>query len=85
MRTRRYSKPPGASTDIAPEWLVTEASAYAQSEFKRTERVKKLQWWSQGGKGGGKGKGKEKGKWKGKNKGGNGGAGDAAGAATPQY
>ena len=31
---------PGSSTDVAPQWLVSESSTYSKSEFQRMERVK---------------------------------------------
>ena len=71
------SKPPGATGDIAPEWLVSEAGTYAQSEFKRQNRVQQIHRWQQGGQqGAGKGKGKGKGKKKSE--------GAPAGATQPQ-
>ena len=33
-------KPAGGQFDLAPEWLVSQASIYAQSEYKRKERAK---------------------------------------------
>ena len=33
---------PGQSTDIAPEWLISEATTYSKSEYQRSERVRAL-------------------------------------------
>ena len=72
-------KAPGAASDVAPTWLVSEVTAHSKAEFQRAERVRKG-----GGKGDPKGKpdtGKRKDP-KGKGKGGKGGGG-AAGGADP--
>ena len=52
-------KPAGSAVDIAPHWLVNEASTYSQSEFRRRERARQ-QAGPKGG--GGKGKGDKDGK-----------------------
>ena len=52
-------KPSSFASDIAPSWLVTEASTYSQSEYKRKERARAQ--WTESTKGKGK-KGKDKGK-----------------------
>ena len=53
-------QPPGSGTDIAPHWLVTEASAYSQAEYKRRERARAQK--GPGAKGADKGAGKGKGR-----------------------
>ena len=57
---------PGALTDIAPSWLVSEALQYAKSESQRKERGRKGGGGGDGGKGGAAGKSKDKGKAKAK-------------------
>ena len=52
-------KPSSFASDIAPSWLVTEASTYSQSEHKCKERARAQ--WTESTKGKGK-KGKDKGK-----------------------
>ena len=47
------------ASNVVPSWLVTEASTYSQSEYKRKERVRAQ--WTESTKGEGK-KGKDKGK-----------------------
>ena len=44
-------RPPGVAADVAPNWLVDEASPHSKYEFQRTQRG------SKGGGGGGKGDG----------------------------
>ena len=44
-------KAPGAASDIAPTWLVSEVTAHSKAEFQRAERVRR-----------GAGKGSPKGK-----------------------
>lgn len=61
-------KPSSMAVDIGPQWLVSEASTYSQSEHKRKERAKAQK--GKGKDGGSKGDGKGKGK---KNKEGQGG------------
>ena len=34
-------QPPGAGLDLAPTWLVTDATAHSKAEYQRTERVGK--------------------------------------------
>ena len=50
-------KPPGLMTDVAPTWLVTEASAHSKQEYQQQERGRKgggkQQQYSGGGGGGG--------------------------------
>ncbi|CAE7231202.1 unnamed protein product [Symbiodinium necroappetens] len=53
-------QPPGSGTDIAPHWLVTEASAYSQAEYKRREMARAQK--GPGPKGADKGAGKSKGR-----------------------
>ena len=74
-------KPPGASTDIAPSWLVQEVTLHSKFEHQRNERVAaatKIKTTvpprapPNDGDGGGKGK------WKGKDKGRGRGQGAAA-------
>ena len=51
-------QPPGAGLDLAPSWLVTDATAHSKAEFQRSERVAKTRSSSDSagsGKGGGKG------------------------------
>ncbi|CAE7878679.1 unnamed protein product, partial [Symbiodinium necroappetens] len=45
-------KPSSFASDIAPSWLVTEASTYSQSEYKRKERARAQ--WTESTKGKGK-------------------------------
>ena len=68
--------PPSAETDIAPTWMITQASAHSKAEYQIRDRVNKLSTLSKDkGKGGGghsndqsnheytsKGKGRGKGK-----------------------
>ena len=61
-------RPPGSATDLAPTWLVSEATAHSKSEFQRDERVASAG--KREGRGGGRGGGFG---------GGAGGGGDAAG------
>ncbi len=42
-------KPPGANMDLAPNWLVDEATVYSKAEHQRNQRVS-------GAKGGGRGR-----------------------------
>ena len=73
-------KPPGANTDIAPEWLVTEASGHSHWEYKRTERVKAMsRMGQQKGDQWGKGRGKGKKKGHGEGSGGGGASGHPQG------
>ena len=51
-------KPPGTNTDVAPSWLLTEATTFSKSEHQRAERVSKPPKGKGKGKKGGKGKGK---------------------------
>ncbi len=51
-------KPPGAETDVAPTWLVNEATLYSKAEHQRGERVRQSKPKGKGKKGKGKGKGK---------------------------
>ncbi len=54
-------KPPGTAVDLAPTWLVEDATAYSKAEYQRSQRVK-----------GGRGRGGRKGKGKGEEGGGRG-------------
>ncbi len=54
-------KPPGTAVDLAPTWLVEDATAYSKAEYQRSQRVK-----------GGRGRGGRKGKGKGEEAGGRG-------------
>ena len=54
-------KAPGSEVDIAPSWMISEATNFSKSEYQRTERVKAL---NKQGKGDGKGRGKGDGKGK---------------------
>ena len=54
-------KPPGASTDIAPTWMVADATLHSKAEFQRGQRVHGWGGKPNGPKGGGKGD-KDKGK-----------------------
>ena len=47
---------PGSACDIAPSWLVTEATSFSKAEYQRTERVSHLAKVDSKGKGKGKGK-----------------------------
>ena len=47
-------QPPGAETDVAPSWLLDDATLYSKKEHQRSERVAKNK-----SKGKGKGKGKQ--------------------------
>ena len=49
-------QPPGSEMDIAPSWLVTDATAHSKSEFQRSERVTKTSREDKPPKGKGKGK-----------------------------
>ncbi len=67
---------PGITTDLAPGWLLEQATSYSKSEFQRVERVSRSTIGADGAvqvnaKGGGKskGEGKDKGRAKGKGKG----------------
>ena len=51
-------KLPGAETDVAPTWLVNEATLYSKAEHQRGERVRQSKPKGKGKKGKGKGKGK---------------------------
>ena len=74
--------PPGSGVDLAPDWLVTEATAHSAAEFKRVERVTKLA----GGRGGIKGspKGGGRGDPKGKAARSRGGGAKGSPARPPQ-
>jgi len=61
---------PGSGCDIAPQWLVAEATAASKADHQRTERVEAEQ---KRRKGKGDGKGDQKGTKKGDHKGGKGG------------
>ena len=65
-------QPPGAGLDLAPTWLVADATAHSKSEFMRSERVHKTR---DSGAGGGRGSpgGKAEGKGSGKPHAGGGG------------
>ena len=56
-------KPTNLLHDIAPSWLVSEASVFSQSEYKRRERAK-----TQRGSGSTQFQSSEKGKGRGKTK-----------------
>ena len=77
---------PGTSTDIAPTWLVSQASAHSKSEFQRYERGRAQARQEGAGryKGGAKGTPKGKGKGKGKKGKADGGAAGAAGGGAVQ-
>ncbi len=62
-------KPPGMSMDLAPEWLVDEATAFSKSEFQRSQRASR-------------GRGRGRGKGQGKSESGANGASTAAGATA---
>ena len=61
---------PGPLTDIAPTWLITEATAYSTMEAKRADRVspsrRRQEDSTSNDKGGGKGGGKAKPPWGGR-------------------
>ena len=63
--------PPGTSTDVAPSWLVSEATAHSQSEYKRSIAVAGLNKAAPGGQA--KPSAPKGGKEKGDGKGGRGG------------
>ena len=50
---------PGASVDIAPSWMVTDATAHSKAEYQRDERVSFAASRREGGAGGRGGKGKK--------------------------
>ena len=50
---------PGASVDIAPSWMVTDATAHSKAEYQRDERVSFAASRRGGGAGGRGGKGKK--------------------------
>ena len=65
-------KPSSFATDVAPSWLVTEATTYSQSEHKRRERARAqgnagasqgggAWWWQSRRQGQEQGKGQEEG------------------------
>ena len=65
-------KPPGTETDVAPDWLLKEATAFSTVEHQRSERVKRTPWKEPAKKNDKEKKGKnpdKKGKDKGKGKG----------------
>ena len=66
---------PGSAADIAPAWMITDASTHSKAEFQRTERVKNLKKYAGGD---GKGKGGKGGK-----KGGKGGGAQGGGQGPP--
>ncbi len=68
-------KPPGTSTDVAPEWLVESASKFSTHEYSRAQRVRSS---SANPKGGGRGRGRGGGQGQG------GGRGDGAGDGAPR-
>ncbi|MDA8609300.1 hypothetical protein N9L19_00135 [bacterium] len=63
---------PGQQSDVAPTWLVADATIHSKDEHQRAERVKAQRKGDDKGKGDSKGKG-DKGKGKGKDKGAQGG------------
>ena len=58
-------QPPGLDVDLAPTWLVSEATLHSKNEHQRSERVESeiRRWNRDGGKNGG-GSRIENGKWK---------------------
>ena len=64
-------KAPGSEIDVAPTWLISDATAFSKAEFQREDRVRSLRKL-------GRGKGNDKGAPKGAPKGG-GGKGDPKG------
>ncbi len=49
---------PGSNVDLAPAWLVAEATLFGKVEHQRNERVQTAARWRQNaGEGGAKGKG----------------------------
>ena len=46
-------KPPGVGSDVAPSWMIADATLYSKTEYQRNQRV-----WGRG-RGRGKGKGKK--------------------------
>ena len=56
---------PGSGVDIAPNWLITEATTHSKQEYQRAERVsnelRRRGKGDKGDKGGKGGKGKKKG------------------------
>ena len=60
---------PGSQTDIAPTWLVTDATSHSKQEFQRDERSNKSITHKRNDKGDAKGKAKGKGKDKGRGRG----------------
>ena len=53
-------KAPGSEVDIAPSWMVSEATTYSKGEYQRSERVKSLNKQKEKGDRKGKGDGKSK-------------------------
>ena len=77
-------KPAGGATDVAPDWLVAEASIFSQSEYKRQERARATTRGGgegTGGGGGGEGAGGKGKKGKSKSPGKKGDKGAGAGGA----
>ena len=70
-------KPSGGAFDVAPTWLVAEASVYSQSEHKRRQRAIDQRKVGKGGGDGGKGGKTDKGGGKGKGKKGKAGSADS--------
>ena len=54
--------PPGVQRDVAPSWMVSEATVFSKNEHQRDERVAAASKKPKTGEGKGKGKGKDKGK-----------------------
>ena len=48
-------RPPGSSADLAPTWLVSEATAHSKAEYQRDERVSSA--WKRDSRPGGRGGG----------------------------
>ena len=75
------SRAPGTAADIAPSWMVTEASSHSKAEHQRHERVKAgTKRYDDKGKGRGK-----DGKGKGRGRGAGGGGGGGAGGVPPPH
>ena len=67
---------PGQQSDVAPTWMVADATTHSKSEHQRAERVRAQRKGDDKGKGDGKAGGGQKGKGKGK--------GAQGGGAAPQ-
>ena len=60
---------PGRGSDVAPTWLVTDATTHSATEWKRSERVNKERGRGRGREGGDRGGGADGGRGRGRGKG----------------